>query len=421
MRAGTDESVSAAELPVARWCPRPALVVPETVVDRPRFPVVDIHNHIGRWLSPSSQWLGGTVSELVGGLDEAGVQTLVNLDGRWDDDLAMNLERYDLAHPGRFVTFCHLDWSALTDSGSPDDAEAGETLAAQLHVAASQGARGVKVWKDLGLSVRDGSGRLVMPDDARVVAALRVAGELGLPVLIHTADPVAFFDPLDEHNERLDELGTMPEWWFGGPEHPTFDELIAALERLVASCPDTTFVGAHVGCYSENLQAVGDMLARRPNWNVDTGGRLGEIGRQPRAFRRLVESFPDRVVFGSDCYPPDLDEYRRWWRFLETDDEHFAYHADADESGQPTIPPQGRWRISGVRLPDDLLSRVYRDNAVRILDLRPGPYQSGDSLASRIIPKWSQSGVPDHPKVEPVWGPRSTQSGASLGALWTGS
>jgi predicted TIM-barrel fold metal-dependent hydrolase len=360
-----DSTLTANGLLVSSWRPRPALVVPQTIVESPRFPVVDIHNHVGRWLSPTAEWLGGDVAELVAGMDEAGVQTLVNLDGRWGDDLASNLDRYDRAHPGRFVTFCHLDWSALERSDSPDDTDAAEALAAQLEAASREGARGVKVWKNLGLDVRDGSGRLVSPDDARVVAGLRAAGELGLPVLIHTADPVAFFDPLDETNERIDELTAMPGWWFGGPAHPSFDELITALGRLVESCPGTTFVGAHVGCYAENLQAVGDMLARLPNWNVDTGGRLGEVGRQPRAFRRLLEAFPDRVAFGSDCYPPDLGEYRRWWRFLETDDEHFAYH---DES-ESAIAPQGRWRISGVDLPEDLLSRVYRDNAVRILGL----------------------------------------------------
>jgi amidohydrolase family protein len=275
MGAGTEGQLTAAALPLASWRPRPALVVPETLVERPRFPVVDIHNHVGRWLSPTSEWLGGAVSDLVDGLDAAGVQTLVNLDGRWDDDLAMNLDRYDRAHPGRFVTFCHLDWTALAESDAPDDVHAAEALAAHLTAAAREGARGVKVWKDLGLSVRDGSGRLVMPDDARVVAALCAAGDLDLPVLIHTADPVAFFDPLDEQNERIDELTAMPEWWFGGPEHPTFDELIDSLARLVDACPGTTFVGAHVGCYAENLGAVGDMLARLPNWNVDTGGRLG--------------------------------------------------------------------------------------------------------------------------------------------------
>jgi predicted TIM-barrel fold metal-dependent hydrolase len=155
----------------------------------------------------------------------------------------------------------------------------------------------------------------------------------------------------------------MPEWWFGGPEHPTFGELIDGLHRLVDGCPATTFIGAHVGCHAEDLGAVGDALRRLPNWHVDTGGRLAELGRQPRAFRRLVEAFPDRVLYGSDCYPPVLAEYRRWWRFLETDDEHFGY-VDDDE-----LPWQGRWRISGAALPRTLLTALYRDNAQRLLGL----------------------------------------------------
>jgi predicted TIM-barrel fold metal-dependent hydrolase len=301
------------------------------------------------------------VSDLLTLLDRVRVETLVNLDGRWDHELELNLARYDEAHPGRFLTFCHLDWSLLLHSDSTS--RGAEDLAAHVEKASEAGARGVKIWKDLGLSVRDGTGSLVMPDDPRVVMAAQAAGELGMPVLIHTADPVAFFDPLDAENERVDELTEMPEWWFGGPEHPTFEELYHALGRLVAACPETTFVGAHVGCLAEDLDAVGRMLADCANWHVDTGGRLAEVGRQPRAFRRLVEEFPSRVLFGSDCFPPDLGEYRRWWRFLETDDEHFAYH-DEDFA-----PPQGRWRISGAALPQTLLRAVYHDNAERVLNL----------------------------------------------------
>ena len=296
-------------------------------------------------------------------LADAGVEALVNLDGRWGDELVANLDRYDHAAPGSYVTFCHVEWARLADSDGPDDGAVVERLSGQLEESARAGARGVKVWKDLGLSVRDGAGSLVRPDDPRVVAVLRAAGELGLPVLIHTADPVAFFDPLDEHNERLEELGAMPHWWFGGPAHPTFGELIDALHRLVGACPATNFIGAHVGCHAEDLGAVGDALGRLPNWHVDTGGRLAELGRQPRAFRRLVEAFPDRVLFGSDCFPPDLAEYRRWWRFLETDDEHFSYVDEGE------VPPYGRWRISGAALPRTLLTAVYRDNAQRLLRL----------------------------------------------------
>jgi hypothetical protein len=343
-----------------RWWPPARVVLPEHDVEHPAVPAIDIHNHVGRWLSDDGSLLGGTAAELAATLDEAGVSGLVNLDGRWGDELDTNIATYDRALPERVVTFCHVDWSAL----ALDDARGSrsvEQMTTALADSAARGARGVKVWKDLGLEIRDATGALVLPDDPRVVAVLRAAGELGLPVLIHTADPVAFFKPLDDDNERMDELSHYPRWWFGGDGFPTFERLIGALHSLVEACPATTFVGAHVGGHAEDLGAVGAALGRLPNLHVDTGGRLGELGRQPRMFRRLVEAFPERVLFGSDCFPPDVEMLRLWWRFFETDDEHFGYVP------RDAPPPQGRWRISAANLPRTLLSAVYRDNAMRVL------------------------------------------------------
>ena len=153
----------------------------------------------------------------------------------------------------------------------------------------------------------------------------------------------------------------MPSWWFGGPEFPSFGRLINALHSLVDACADTTFIGAHVGGHAEDLGAVGRALTRLPNFAVDNGGRLAELGRQPRAFRRLIEAFPDRVLFGTDCFPLDPESVRVWWRFLETDDEHFNYSPFGE------APSQGNWRISGANLPRALLPGLYRDNAQRLL------------------------------------------------------
>lgn len=352
--------MTADELRLADWHPRSQLVVPATEVIEPAFPVVDVHNHLGRWLSSHDEWLIPTVDELLRLLDNAGVQTVINLDGRWGSELEANLDRYDRAFPERFASFCHVEWTAL--ARDDDEASIVSSLTNQLAESASAGARGVKVWKDLGLHVKDATGRLVMPNDPRVVAVLQAAGDLGLPILIHTADPVAFFERLDESNERWDELNAVPEWWFGGPQFPTFAELIGALDGLVGACPQTTFIGAHVGCWAEDLAGVGYMLHERPNWNVDLGGRLAEIGRQPRAFTRFVTEFPDRVLFGTDAFPPSVADYQRYYRFLETEDEHFPY---SDE--QP--PPQGRWAISGCALPTELLEGLYQGNAMRLLRL----------------------------------------------------
>jgi predicted TIM-barrel fold metal-dependent hydrolase len=326
-----------------------------TLVEHPAAPVIDVHNHLGRWLSADGSWLVVDVAELLRTMDRLAIETIVNLDGRWGIELDANLDRYDRAHPGRFLTFCHLDWAALGDR------TAAEQLVAQTERAAAAGARGVKIWKDLGLEVVDGGGRLVAPDDERIVPAVQRAGELGLPVLIHTADPLAFFEPLDHTNERIEELHAHPQWWFGRAGLPSFAELLDGFERLVAACPGTTFIGAHVGGVAEDLDRVAQMLDRHANLVVDLGGRMAELGRQPRAARRLILAHPDRVVFGSDAYPPSEADYLVWFRFLETDDECFDYAPGED------VPPQGRWKVAALDLPTAVLPRLYASNARRIL------------------------------------------------------
>jgi predicted TIM-barrel fold metal-dependent hydrolase len=345
------------DLPLRAYAPVPALRRVVTPVDRSPVPAVDAHNHLGRWLTPDGGWAVPDVPALLDLMDEVGVTAVVNLDGRWGSELEANLDRYDRAHPGRFATFCHLDWSALQ---GPNPAR---TLIRGLEAARAAGARGVKVWKDLGLAVEDGQGRRVLPDDPRLAEVFTAAGELGLPVLIHTADPLAFFQPLDRHNERLEELLEHPDWWFGGPGQPSFDRLLAALEAVVAEAPGTTFVGAHVGCAAEDLAWVDRMLATYPNFHIDLGGRMAELGRQPRAARRLLIAHPDRVLFGTDAFPPDREAYRTWFRFLATDDECFAYAPDCP------VPPQGRWEVSALDLPADTLAAVYAGNARRVLGL----------------------------------------------------
>jgi predicted TIM-barrel fold metal-dependent hydrolase len=283
---------------------------------------------------------------------------IVNLDGFSGEELEANLDRYDRAHPGRFLTLCQLDWGRLAEPGGA------ASLVATLEDCAERGARGVKVWKNLGLAFRDGAGRLLRPDDPGVVTVLTRAGELGLPVVIHTADPIAFFEPLDAHNERLDELRGATDWWFGDRErYPTFDELLDAHAALVLACPGTTFVGVHAGCAAEDLDRVERLVNLAPNYHVDIAGRIAELGRQPRRFARFVADHPDRVLFGTDIYPITDEQYRLHFRFLESADEGFEY-----APGEP-IPPQGRWAVSAIALDRALLAGVYRDNARRVFGL----------------------------------------------------
>jgi predicted TIM-barrel fold metal-dependent hydrolase len=342
------------DLPLREYRPRPRLRAPKHHVPRAAVPAVDAHNHLGRWLPEDGAWASPDVAGLLDVMDASNVAAIVNLDGMWGDELEANLERYDRAHPGRFVTFAHLDWRETAEPSF------GERMAASLRDSVARGARGLKVWKHLGLRFRDDRDALIAPDDERLDPVWAAAADLEVPVTIHLADPIAFFDPVDERNERLEELLANPDWWFGGPGLPSFDDLMRSFESLVARHPATTFIGAHVACAAEDLAWVGRMLETYPNLHADLAARIAELGRQPRAARALLERHPDRILFGTDLFPPERDIYAVHFRFLETADEHFPY--DTEEP-----PTQGRWAISGLDLPSDILAAVYAGNARRLI------------------------------------------------------
>ena len=336
---------------------------PTTKVERPAHPVVDAHAHLGR--TPfGGGWFDRPVGELIDVLDSVGVAAVVDLDGGWGDALTAEIEHYAAAG-ARVLVFAGVDYDGF---GVDDDF--GEREARRLRDAAAAGARGLKVWKRLGLRARDRRGRLVAVDDPRLDPLWTTSGELGLPILIHVGDPIAFFLPLDRNNERYEELVANPDWHFWPPRppgadddpgFPSFDEVMAGLWHVVESHPATTFIGAHVGCAAEDLDWVSAMLDACPNYAVDLAARLGELGRQPYSAREFFVRHQDRIVFGTDG-DPDVGEYLRWYRFLETLDESFDYGGD-------DVPAQGRWQIHGIGLPDDVLRKVYRDNARRILGL----------------------------------------------------
>jgi predicted TIM-barrel fold metal-dependent hydrolase len=355
--------MSVDDLRLTEFRPRPSLRVPVHQVRLPRFPVVDAHNHLGTPFG--GDWSTRPPADLIATLDESGVEMIVDLDGGQGDALSAEIERWQAAYPNRVAVFAGLDYDAWAA-----DPAFGDTEAARLRDSSARGARGLKVWKLLGLRARDPDGRLVAIDDPRLDPLWAVAAELELPVIIHIADPIAFFEPLDPANERWEELHAHPDWHFwptrppgdpDAPGFPPFDELLAAFGRLVGRHPRTTFVGAHVGCAAEDLALVGRLLDEHPNLNVDIAARLGELGRQPYSTRAFFLRHADRILFGVDM-APDPEIYRIHYRFLETSDESFDY-------GTEPVPGQGRWQIHGIGLPDDILRKVYRDNARRILRL----------------------------------------------------
>lgn len=232
-------------------------------------------------------------------------------------------------------------------------------MAAELREGKQRGASGLKVFKEFGLGYRNADGRLIAVDDPRFDEIWSTCGELGLPVLIHTADPMAFFQPIDERNERWEELRRHPDWSFFGKDYPTHAELLAAFRRLVARHPRTIFIGAHVASSAEDLAAVGEWLDQHPNLYVDIAARIAELGRQPVTARRFLIRYADRILFGTDG-PRSHERLLPHWRFLETDDEYFAY-------AENPFPPQGFWNIYGVDLPDDALRKIYFENALRLI------------------------------------------------------
>lgn len=342
------------DLALTDFRPTSKLVVKETRPDGPRFPVIDAHLH----LSPpfGGNWRAGPVERVLDAMDAAGVVAAVDLDGGWGEDiLDAHLKHFKEAAPERFVHFGGVDWSRWTAHGD----RFGKWAAARFRAQVARGAGGLKVWKPFGLRVRDQHGKLVAIDDERLVPLWETVAELNVPVMIHVADPVAFFDPLDARNERWEELHAHPEWRFPSPPFPPFMALMDAFARLVRRHPQTTFIGAHVGCYAENLGWVAALLDACPNLYVDISARLGELGRQPYSARRFFLGYPNRILFGTDA-DMSLETYRLYYRFLETDDEYFNY-------GLSDTPAQGRWHAYGLFLPDEVLRRIYFENARQIV------------------------------------------------------
>ena len=266
-----------------------------------------------------------------------------------------------------FITFTEPRYAQLTQPTYPRD------QADEIGRARKLGARGLKVLKTLGLYLREQitSGPLVKIDDPRFDPMWEACAGASMPVAIHISDPEAFFVPIDRFNERFEELNAHPDWSFHGKDFPTTRELFEARNRVFARHPKTTFVALHVGNKAEDLGYVSECLDKFRNMHVEIGARIGELGRQPRASRRFFDRYQDRILFGTDAVPYGKQTpqqifgeelYEIYYRFLETEDEYFDY-------APAPIPPQGRWRIYGIALPDPILRKVYADNARRLLGL----------------------------------------------------
>ena len=373
-RRGGAARQEAAPLDIKDFQPKSMLHVAETRVPRARFPVIDFHTHLGFRASSSGGVAQGEENrflappeELLAVMDRVNLRTMVNLTGGVGRGLQESIQRYQTAHPGRFITFVEPRWADANQSNYARD------QAVEIERARDLGARGLKVLKTLGLYLREQitSGPLVAIDDRRFDPMWEACAAKSMPVAMHIADPEAFFLPIDRFNERFEELNNHPNWSFYGRDFPSNKALLEARNRVLERHPKTTFVTLHVGNNAENLGYVAECLDKYPNMYLEIGARIGELGRQPRSARRFFDRYQDRVLFGTDAVPHGNETpqqvfgeelYGIYFRFLETEDEYFDY-------APAPVPPQGRWRIYGLGLPETILRKVYNENASRLLGL----------------------------------------------------
>jgi hypothetical protein len=362
-------------LDIADYQPKSMLNVPETPVERARFPVIDIHTHLsfaakGERGVPMTDARRYPVppTELLPVMDRRNLRTMVNLTGGYGDGLRDAIQKFDRAHPGRFITFTEPMWARAAD---PDYAK---TQGAEIERAHRDGAKGLKVLKTLGLYLREKvtSGPLVKIDDRRFDPMWEACGALNIPVAIHVSDPAAFFHPTDRFNERFEELNNHPDWSFHGKDFPSNAELLDARDRVFARHPKTQLHRAPRGQLRRKPRPRFRSLDRFPNMSVEIGARIGELGRQPRTASQILRALPG---------PHPVRHRRRPDGLLKRRSRSSATNCTASTSAfsKPRtstsitprpVPPQGRWRIYGIGLPEQILRKVYNANAARLLGVK---------------------------------------------------
>ena len=355
-----DDSPPLNDLLLKDFRPQSKLVAPETEKDRAKFPVVDVHTHFHFKVRGNSEML----DDFVAVMDRNNIAVCVSLDGQLGGRFESHKQFLWKKYKDRFAVFVNVNWIGAGDSDDPATWDChrpgfASRTADQIIEAAKQGASGLKIFKRFGLGYRNPDGSLIEIDDPRWDPIWAACGEAGIPVIIHTSDPSAFFDPIDEKNERYEELMRHPDWSFHGKDFPSRNELLDARNHVIAKHPGTIFIGAHIANSAEDLRTVSEWLNRYPNLYIEPASRISELGRQPRAARKFLIQHADRLLFGTDGPWPE-QRLRIYWRFLETADESFDY-------SEKVPPPQGMWKIYGIDLPDDVLKKMYHENAAKLI------------------------------------------------------
>lgn len=336
------------EMSFEEYNPKSTLVVTESIVEKAKYPFIDIHSHHFKMATQD-------LSELIASMDNMNMAVLVNLSGGSGEGLKNMMDNINRNYPNRFVVFANVNFDGV---GNPDWAD---NAVRQLEEDVRNGAKGLKIYKSLGLRNKDIDGNRIRIDDRRLDPIWAKCGELGIPVLIHAADPKSFWDPMDSRNERWLELKTRPRRKRSATNPAPWEQIIEEQHNMFKKHPQTKFINAHMGWYANNLQKLAELMEEMPNMYVGIGAVIAELGRQPRNARNFFIKYQDRILFGKDSYQPK--EFPTYFRVLETEDEYFPYYKKY----------HAFWAMYGLGLPDEVLKKVYFKNALKLL---PGIDQS---------------------------------------------
>lgn len=336
------------EMGFEEYNPISTLKVPGEEIKRAKFPFIDVHGH--QYRMPDQD-----LDPLIADMDRLNMAIMINLSGGSGNSIIRSLENIKKNHPNRFAVFANVDFEGVGKSDWATKA------VAQLEEDIRNGALGLKVYKSLGLRDVDVYGNRLAVDDARLDPIWEKCGELGIPVLIHSADPKSFWDEVDSENERWLELTTHPRRKRSATDPASWEQIIGEQHRMFKKHPDTKFINAHMGWYANDLGTLGDLLDELPNMYVEIGAIIAELGRQPKNAHRFFVKYQDRILFGKDSWKPE--EFPTYFRVLESDDEYFPYHKKY----------HAFWAMYGMDLPDEILKKIYYKNALKLIPgLDPG-------------------------------------------------
>lgn len=325
--------------------PPSTLVVPEHPVTKAKYPFIDVHNH--QFSMPTQD-----LSQLVKDMDALNLKVMINLSGRGrgsDEHLQGSLDNVHKNYPKRFIVFTNINLNTI------DDPNWTKNTVKQIEADVKLGANGLKIYKSQGMDNKDSKGNRVKINDPRIDAVWEKCGELGIPVLIHSADPKSFWEEFNGDNERWLELKTHPRRKRYGTDTPSWETIIGEQHDVFAKHPNTKFINAHLGWYANDLTILAGLMDKFPNMYAEIGAVIAELGRQPRFAKAFLTKYQNRVMFGKDSWHPE--EYYTYFRVLETADEYFPYYKKY----------HAYWKMYGLDLDDEVLRKIYYKNALQVI------------------------------------------------------